>query len=177
VIKITSPSFLGVIKMFSLLFYPDPRLFQKAEPVMCFDDALKQSVHTLFEVMRNAQGIGLSACHMGDMRRYLVLDLPAPDHEHMPLVCINPIIVSASQQRATFTEGSVSMPHMRESVERASHISLSYQDIEGQRHTLEAQGFLSACLQHEIDQLDGIIWIERLSRLKRERLIKKYKKS
>jgi peptide deformylase len=163
--------------MSSLLFYPDPRLSHKAQLIACFDEALKESVANLFEVMRNAQGIGLSACHMGDMRRYLVLNLPPPDHEHMPLVCINPVIIKRSQEMASFVEGSVSMPHMREVVERPSHVTLAYQDINGAHHTLEAHGFLSACLQHEIDQLDGVFWIERLSRLKRERLIKKYKKS
>jgi peptide deformylase len=162
--------------MFELLFYPDSRLSQPAEEVTSFDQTLRESVGTLFRLMREAKGVGLSACHMGDLRRYIVLDLPPPDHTGMPLVCVNPRIIFASDDMHEAREGSVSMPGVSESVRRHSFIRIVYQDLDGASHHREASGFLSACLQHEIDQLDGLFWIFRLSRLKRERLLKKYSK-
>lgn len=157
----------------SILRYPDPLLARQCAPVQQFDEALKLLCNDLLDTMRAAPGVGITAAHIGVDQRVSVIQL-APDqpiHIH-----INPEILSFSEQQQRFTEGSVSMPGMTEDVERPARIQFRFQDLEGNMQTQEAEGFLATCVQHEIDQLDGIFWIKRLSRLKRERLLKKWEK-
>lgn len=131
-------------------------------------------VRDLLDTMSVVRAIGLTPAHFGVRSRVVAirLDVAAP-----PLVLINPTVRRASEDTASHEEGSVCMPGLTETVTRPARISLSYQDLDGAAHEMEADGFLAACVQHEIDQLDGIFWIERLSRLKRERLVKKHEKS
>ncbi len=159
-----------------LVFYPHPILTQRADAVKIFDATLQQAIEDLKSVMKKANALGLSACHIGDMHRFIVIDLPESHNHAMPLICINPVITYASPEMQSQTEGSVSMPNVSETVERPNEIHVTYQDMEGVQHMMKASGFLSACIQHEIDQLDGIFWLQRLSRLKRERVLKKYVK-
>ena len=118
--------------------------------------------------------MGITAAHIDVPLRVVVIELPGGGE---PELYINPIIDEIGGELARFDEGSVSMPGISEQVERKNAIKLSYQDINGERHQLDATGFLAICLQHEIDQLDGIFWLSRLSLIKRERAIKRFQKA
>ncbi|KRE18078.1 peptide deformylase [Bosea sp. Root381] len=152
--------------------FPDPRLRAVAEPVEHFDDALNRLAEDLLETMRAAPGIGITAPHLGVMRRLVVLEL-APGEVS---TYVNPVLLWSSPETQRATEGSVSMPGVTEEIERAARIRLTYRDLDGNERTEEADGFRAVCHLHEIDQLDGIFWIDRLSRLKRDRVIARYNK-
>lgn len=158
----------------TLVKYPDQRLREIAQPVTLFDDALRALTNDLLDTMRAAPGIGITAPHIGILKRIVVLELSA---EHGVKIYINPEIIWTSDDLIRHTEGSVSMPGVVEDIERHARIRIRYQDVLGNEHSEESDGLLAVCHQHEIDQLDGIFWIQRLSRLKRNRLIKRYEKS
>jgi peptide deformylase len=157
----------------SILRYPDARLREVARPVETFDDALRGLATDLLDTMRAAPGVGITAPHIGVPLRLVVIELPdAPQ----PLYFVNPEILESSTETLRHDEGSVSMPGVIEEIERPARIALRYRDLDGTEHEETADDFLAICLQHEVDQLDGIFWIARLSRLKRERVIKRYEK-
>lgn len=156
-----------------IILYPDPRLALPAEPVTVFDDALRELADDLLETMHAAPGIGITAPHIGIALRVVVLDL---DPVEGAGIYVNPEIIWASPEMIMHQEGSVSMPGVNDDVERHARVRISYQDVYGNRHTEDSAGLRAVCHQHEIDQLDGIFWIRRLSRLKRERLIKRFEK-
>ncbi|MDF2117696.1 peptide deformylase [Roseiarcaceae bacterium H3SJ34-1] len=153
--------------------YPDPRLSQPAAAVTAFDDLLRNLADDLLETMHAAPGIGITAPHVGVSLRLVVLEL---DPAEGGRVYANPQIDWASPQMTEHREGSVSMPGMSEDVQRHARVRITYQDLAGNFHIEEADGLRAACHLHEIDQLNGIFWIQRLSRLKRERLIKRFEK-
>jgi peptide deformylase len=156
-----------------IIRYPDPRLRQPCRAVETFDARLAELANDLAATMRAAPGIGITAAHVGLPERLTVIELDGPGSLR---AYVNPVIDWFSPELQRHTEGSVSMPGVTEEVERPARIRLTYQDLSGAPRTEEADGLLSVCLQHEIDQLDGIFWIDRLSRLKRERVVKKYTK-
>jgi peptide deformylase len=153
--------------------YPDPRLALPAQPVTVFDGALRDLARDLLETMHAAPGVGFTAPHIGVSQRLVVLDLD-------PIVgartYVNPEIVWASPEMILHQEGSVSMPGVNDQIERHRRVRISYHDINGKAQTEESEGLRAVCHQHEIDQLNGMFWIQRLSRLKRERLIKRFEK-
>jgi peptide deformylase len=153
--------------------YPDPRLALPAQPVTVFDDALRNLAADLLETMHAAPGIGITAPHIGISLRIVVLDLDATEGAR---TYINPEIIWVSPEMILHREGSVSMPGVNDEVSRHARVRISYQDVHGNRQTEESDGLLAVCHQHEIDQLNGLFWIQRLSRLKRERLIKRFEK-
>jgi peptide deformylase len=153
--------------------YPDPRLALPAQPVTVFDDALRELATDLTETMHAAPGIGITAPHIGISQRIVVLDLDASDGAR---TYVNPEIVWASDETILHREGSVSMPGVNDDISRHARVRISYHDVHGNPQTEESQGLRAVCHQHEIDQLNGLFWIMRLSRLKRERLIKRYEK-
>ena len=153
--------------------YPDPRLALPAQPVTVFDDALRDLAADLLETMHAAPGIGITAPHIGISLRVVVLDLDATEGAR---TYINPEIIWVSPEMILHREGSVSMPGVNDEVSRHARVRISYQDVHGSRQTEESDGLLAVCHQHEIDQLNGLFWIQRLSRLKRERLIKRFEK-
>lgn len=153
--------------------FPDERLRRAAEPVVVFDDALAALATDLLDTLRAAPGIGITAPHVGVAQRVVVLELLAEDG---PRTYVNPEIVWASPEMIRHPEGSVSMPGVVEEVERHARVRVRYQDLSGAEHTEDADGLLAVCHQHELDQLDGMFWIQRLSRLKRDRVIKRYDK-
>ena len=157
-----------------IIRYPDPLLKTVCRPVTAFDDRLRQLVQDLHETMLAAPGVGITAAHIGVLQRVTVIEL---DRRDGPRVYVNPEIAWASPETAEQTEGSISMPGITESVTRPRAVRLRYQDVAGAIKEEEADGFLATCIQHEIDQLDGIFWLQRLSRLKRDRLLKKWEKS
>ena len=155
-----------------ILRFPDLRLRAVAESVERFDGELRQLAADLLETMRAAPGVGITAPHIGVPLRLVVLELTPGDVR----TYANPQILWASPETSRTTEGSVSMPGVTEEVERPAKVRLSWRDLDGAAHEEEAEGFLATCHQHEIDQLDGIFWLQRLSRLKRERVIARYGK-
>lgn len=157
-----------------LLRYPDPALSRACLPVERFDEALRTLAADLLDTMRAAPGVGITAAHIGVLQRIVVLEL---DPKLGPRTFINPEITWFSEETEKHTEGSVCMPGATDEIVRPAAIRLAYQDLDGIRHDEEMRGFTAICMQHEIDQLDGIFWIQRLSRLKRERLVKKWLKA
>lgn len=156
-----------------IVSYPDKRLRAVADPVTLFDSALQELGTDLLDTMRAAPGIGITAPHIGIAMRLVVLELA----EAGPKFYVNPQILWASEEKIHHQEGSVSMPGVVDEVERHARIKIRYQDLDGNEQTEESEGLLAVCHQHEIDQLDGIFWIQRLSRLRRDRLVKRYEKS
>jgi peptide deformylase len=156
-----------------IIRYPDPRLALPAQPVTVFDDALRELARDLRETMHAAPGIGITAPHIGISLRVVVLDLDATDGAR---TYVNPEIIWASPETIQHREGSVSMPGINDDIERHARLRISYQDVHGTLQTEESEGLHAVCHQHEIDQLNGVFWIRRLSRLKRERLIKRFEK-
>ncbi|MEY9237343.1 peptide deformylase [Bradyrhizobium japonicum] len=144
-----------------------------ARPVTAFDDALRELAADLLDTMRAAPGIGITAPHIGVPLRVVVLEL---DAKAGPQTYVNPQIEWASPEMILHLEGSVSMPGVNDEVQRHARVRISYQDVDGNTRTEESEALRAVCHQHEIDQLDGMFWIQRLSRLKRERLVKKYEK-
>jgi peptide deformylase len=156
-----------------IIRYPDPRLALPAQPVTVFDGALRNLVMDLVETMHAAPGIGITAPHIGIPLRVVVLDLDAIDGAR---TYVNPEITFASPEMIMHQEGSVSMPGVNDDVQRHARIRISYRDIHGNIQTEQSEGLRAVCHQHEIDQLDGLFWIRRLSRLKRGRLIRRFEK-
>jgi len=156
-----------------ILRFPDIGLKTVCEPVEIFDQRLRDLADDLLDTMRAAPGVGITAAHIGVFLRVAVIELGRNEGvRHY----VNPEIVSVSDDTIRHVEGSVSMPGMTDEVIRPKAIRVRYRDLTGVVHEEEAEGFLAVCIQHEIDQLDGIFWIQRLSRLKRERLVKRWEK-
>jgi peptide deformylase len=153
--------------------YPDPRLALPAQPVTVFDSALRDLASDLLETLHAAPGIGITAPHVGVASRVVVLDLDPIDGAR---TYVNPEITWTSPEMILHQEGSVSMPGIHDDIQRHSRIRIGYHDVYGNLQTEESEGLRAVCHQHEIDQLNGLFWIQRLSRLKRERLIKRFKK-
>jgi peptide deformylase len=157
-----------------ILRYPHPGLKTVCAPVTDFDDDLKTLAGDLLETMRAAPGVGITAAHIGVFSRVFVLELSKADGVRN---YVNPEIILSSAALVRQTEGSVSMPGATEEVERPASIRLRYQTLSGEMKEEDANGFLAICIQHEIDQLNGIFWLQRLSKLKRDRLIRKWEKA
>ena len=156
-----------------IIRHPDPRLALPAQPVTVFDNALRELARDLLETMHVAPGIGITAPHIGVSLRVVVLDLGGNDGAR---TYVNPEIIWASPEMITHQEGSVSMPGVNDDIRRHARVRISYRDLDGYAQSEESGGLRAVCHQHEIDQLNGMFWIARLSRLKRERLIKRYEK-
>lgn len=155
-----------------ILSFPDPRLRLTAAPVLRFDADLRALADDLLETMRAAPGIGITAPHVGVLSRLVVLELSPGDVR----TYVNPELDQVSRETTRHIEGSVSMPGVTDELERHARIRVRYQDLDGKEQSEEADGLLAICHQHEIDQLNGIFWIDRLSRLKRDRVIARYNK-
>jgi peptide deformylase len=160
---------------------PDPRLRQISQPVEQVDDDLRRLIDDMFETMYAAPGIGLAAIQVGVPKRVLVIDLQEPEEEggepvRKPLVFVNPEIVETSEQEVPYNEGCLSVPEMYAEVDRPDRIRARWLDRDGVAHDEEITGLLAVCLQHEMDHLNGILFIDHLSRLRREMLLKKLAK-
>jgi peptide deformylase len=156
---------------------PDPRLKAKSEPVTVVDDDLRALMDDMMETMHAAPGIGLAAIQVGVAKRIIVMDLSRDDEPPEPRFFVNPQIQSRSGDLVTFEEGCLSVPDMYEEVERPDKISATYLDYDGAEQALNAEGMLATCLQHEMDHLEGILFIDYLSRLKRDIILRKLQKA
>jgi len=160
---------------------PDPVLRQISKPVEVFDDELKTLVEDMFETMYDAPGIGLAAVQVGIPIRLLVIDLQEPEEEggepvRDPKVFINPEILWHSDDEVPYTEGCLSVPEQYAEVMRPEKIRAKWRDVEGNAYEEEIDGLLAVCLQHEMDHLNGVLFIDHLSRLKRDMVLEKLAK-
>jgi len=156
---------------------PDKRLRLKSEPVKRIDSSVRKLVDDLFETMYDAPGIGLAAIQIGVPKRVVTMDLSKKEDDHKPQVFINPEITWKSKDTSKYEEGCLSIPEYYEEVERPAQVKVKYLDLEGKEHELEASGLLATCLQHEIDHTNGVLFIDHISKLKRDRVIKKFAKA
>ena len=161
---------------------PDPILRQISKPVETFDDDLKVLVADMFETMYAAPGIGLAAIQVGVPKRILVIDLQDPEEEggepvRKPMVFINPEIVTSSETCVPYQEGCLSLPDQYAEVDRPDRVRARWLDRDGTQREEELEGLLGICLQHEMDHLEGILFIDHLSRLKRDMILKKLAKA
>jgi len=157
-----------------ILILPDPRLRLVSEPVRAVDGDIRRLVDDMFETMYDAPGIGLAAIQVGVAKQVVTADLGKKDEARQPQVFINPQILTSSQDRSVYEEGCLSIPEIHEDVERPAQVRVRYLDLDGKPHEVEADGLLATCLQHEIDHLNGILFIDHLSKLKRDRILKKF---
>jgi peptide deformylase len=160
-----------------LIILPDPLLRQVSKPIERVDSDLQRLVDDMLETMYDAPGIGLAAIQVGVPRRMLVIDVSREGEEKQPLVFINPEVVKSSDERSLYEEGCLSIPDYYAEVERPATIGVKYLDRDGKEQLIDADGLLATCLQHEIDHLNGVLFIDHISRLKREMVIKKFTKA
>ena len=160
-----------------ILTAPDPRLQAVSTDVVNVDAEIRKLVDDMAESMYEASGIGLAAVQVGVPKRVIVIDLDQKEGKKNPRAFINPKILWASEETAVFEEGCLSVPEIWDDVERPARIKAEYLDRDGVKQTLEADGMLATCLQHEMDHLDGVLFIDHLSRLKRSMAIKKLTKA
>jgi peptide deformylase len=161
------------MSMLNILHFPDPKLRQKAEKVDVVDDDIRTLVDDMFETMYAAPGIGLAAVQVNVLKRVITIDIS--EDKSQPLCFINPEIVQASGKE-DMEEGCLSVPGIYEMVSRADKITVQYLDRDGKSVELEAEGLLAVCIQHEIDHLDGKLFVDYLSEMKRSRIRKKMEK-
>ena len=160
-----------------ILILPDPLLRKVAEPVDAFDDDLQKTVADMFETMYAAPGIGLAGPQIGYMKRVVVIDLADEENpDSGKIAMVNPEIVAMSDETEVSEEGCLSIPELYYEVERPAEVTVKYWTPEGEEVTRDAKGRLAVCMQHEIDHLDGVLYIDYLSRLKRDRVLKKFQK-
>ena len=191
----SSYPYLAPMAIREILEVPDPRLKTVSEPVTAFDDELRTLVDDMFETMYAAPGIGLAAIQVGVPLRVLVIDLQEPDdggqpegchveacdHDHRPVrrdprVFVNPEILDPAEELSTYQEGCLSVPEIYADVDRPATCRVRYQDLDGATHEEALDGLLATCLQHEMDHLEGVLFIDHLSRLKRSMALKKLTK-
>jgi peptide deformylase len=160
-----------------ILILPDKRLRLVSEPVKAIDAELKKLVEDMFETMYDAPGIGLAAIQVGIARRVVTMDLSKKDEDKEQRVFINPEVVWSSEETRLHEEGCLSIPEFYEEVERPAQVRVKYLDLAGKQQEIEASGLLATCLQHEIDHTNGVLFIDHISKLKRDRISKKFTKA
>jgi peptide deformylase len=159
-----------------ILVVPDPILKQVSKPVETVDDDLRALMDDMLETMYAAPGIGLAAIQVGVAKRVIVMDLAREGEPPAPRYFVNPEILWASEETAPYEEGCLSVPEIYDEVERPSQVKLRYLDYNGKVVEEDAEGLYAVCIQHEMDHLEGVLFIDYLSRLKREQAVKKVKK-
>ncbi|HET9717549.1 MAG TPA: peptide deformylase [Pseudolabrys sp.] len=160
-----------------ILILPDKRLRLVSEPVKTVDKQLRSLIDDMFETMYAAPGIGLAAIQVGAPVRVVTMDLAKKDEPKAPQIFINPEVVWASAETATYEEGCLSIPEYYEEVERPKAVKVRFIDLDLKSHEIEAEGLLATCLQHEIDHTNGVLFIDHISKLKRNMVLKKFKKA
>jgi len=160
-----------------IIILPDKRLRQKSEPVKAVDAEVRALVDDMFETMYKAPGVGLAAIQIGVAQRIVTVDTAKKDEPKQPQVFINPEIVWTSEEKNTYEEGCLSIPEYYEEVERPSEVKVRFMDLQGKAQEVAAEGLLATVLQHEIDHINGVLFIDHISKLKRDRVIKKFAKA
>ena len=160
-----------------IIILPDKRLRLVSEPVKTVDAELRALIDDMFETMYEAPGVGLAAIQVGVPKRVITADTAKKDEPKQPQVYINPEVVWSSEQKNTYEEGCLSIPEYYEEVERPAQVKVRFTDLDGKAHEVEADGLLATVLQHEIDHINGVLFIDHISKLKRDRVIKKFAKA
>jgi peptide deformylase len=160
-----------------IITLPDPRLRLVSKPIDKIDDALRRLVDDMFETMYDAPGIGLAAIQVGEPKRVITMDIAKKDEGRDPQVFVNPEVLWSSEELSTYEEGCLSIPEYYEEVERPAQVKVRYLGLDGLNREVDAAGLLATCLQHEIDHLNGVLFIDHLSKLKRSRVIKRFSKA
>jgi peptide deformylase len=160
-----------------LVIIPDSKLRLVSEPVKEITSEIRQLADDMLETMYDAPGVGLAAIQIGVPVRIVTMDVSKSEDERQPLVLINPEIVWASEEKRVYEEGCLSIPEYYEEVERPDRVRFRYMDLQGETVEQDADGLLATCVQHEIDHLNGVLFIDYLSKLKRDRVMTKFKKA
>ncbi len=160
-----------------IIWAPDPILKTRCKPVEVIDDAVRRLVDDMFHTMYAAPGVGLAAPQVGVATRVVVVDVAAKDAKPEPIALINPEIVWRSDETQVYEEGCLSLPELYADVERPARVKVRYLDREGATRQIEGEGLLAVCLQHEIDHIDGVLFVDRISALKRNIILKKMVKA
>src|SRR5580704_11443398 len=160
-----------------IIILPDKRLRTVSKPIARISDEIRTLVADMFETMYEAPGIGLAAIQVGVPSRVVVMDLSKRETEAEPKVFINPEITWSSEEKSPYEEGCLSIPEIHEDVERPARVKVKYLDLDGNPHQEDAEGLFATCIQHEVDHLNGVLFIDHISRLKRDRIIKKFTKA
>jgi peptide deformylase len=160
-----------------IIVLPDKRLRLKSKPVTGINGDVRTLAADMFETMYQAPGIGLAAIQVGVPLRLVVMDLSKKEDERESRVFVNPEIVSSSEEKSIYEEGCLSIPDIHEDVERPARVKVKYLDLDGGAHEEEAEGLFATCIQHEVDHLNGVLFIDHISKLKRDRIIKKFTKA
>ncbi|MBE0693955.1 MAG: peptide deformylase [Aquamicrobium sp.] len=159
-----------------LVILPDPILRQVSAPVERIDDDLRRLADDMLETMYDAPGIGLAAIQIGVPLRMLVIDLAKDDQPKAPQVIINPQVLTHGDGASVYEEGCLSIPEYYAEVERPETVTVAFLDRDGKERTVEADGLMATCLQHEIDHLNGVLFIDHISKLKRDMVVRKFRK-
>ena len=160
-----------------LVILPDSKLRLISEPIKEVTNEIRRLADDMLETMYDAPGVGLAAIQIGMPLRMVTMDVSKSEDEHQPLVLINPEIVWASEEKRVYEEGCLSIPEYYEEVERPDRVRFRYVNLQGETVEQDADGLLATCVQHEIDHLNGVLFIDHLSKLKRDRVITKFKKA
>lgn len=160
-----------------IITLPDNLLRQRSEPVGTVDASVRATLDDMIDTMYDAPGIGLAGVQVGVMQRLVVLDTARKDEAPQPLFLVDPEIVAVSQERMIYEEGCLSIPDYYEDVERPERVRVRFKDRDGAECEMEAEGLLAIAIQHEVDHLNGVLFIDHISRLKRERVVKKFAKA
>jgi peptide deformylase len=160
-----------------IIILPDPLLRQVSKPVASVGPSEKKLFDDMLATMYDAPGIGLAAIQVGVPQRMIVIDLSKEGEERKPLFLANPEIVTVSEAKSDYEEGCLSIPDFYEMVTRPSEVTVRYLDRNNEPQTVEAKGVLATCVQHEIDHLNGVLFIDHISKLKRDRVVKKFTKA
>jgi len=160
-----------------ILIIPDPVLRKKSDKVTSIDKSIKQLMNDMLQIMYDAPGIGLAAIQIGIPKRVVVMDLSKNEEKKNPMFFVNPEITWKSDSKSSYEEGCLSIPNQFAKIERSEKCNVKYLDYDGNEKKIEASGLLSTCIQHEIDHLNGILFIDYLSKLKKDNIIKKVSKN
>jgi peptide deformylase len=162
--------------VYKILTEPDPILRKKSSPLEKVDEELRKLMRDMLETMYKAPGIGLAAIQIGILKRLVVIDISKEDTKKDPLFLVNPKIVHRSKETSIYEEGCLSLPGQFAEIERPSECIVKYLDFDGNQKEVKAEGLLSTCIQHEVDHLNGVLFIDYLSKLKKTMIIKKLSK-
>ncbi len=156
-----------------ILIEPDPILRKKCEPLEKVDDQVRKLMRDMIETMYEAPGIGLAAIQIGILKKIVVIDISKKEDKKEPLFLVNPEIIQQSKHTSVYEEGCLSLPGQFAEIERPAECTIKYIDFHGKEQSLKAEGLLATCIQHEVDHLNGILFIDYLSKLKKDMIIKK----
>ena len=156
-----------------IIIEPDPILRKKCEPLQKVDTDTKKLMDDMLETMYTAPGIGLAAVQIGILKRLVVIDISRDEEKKNPIFLINPEIINQSKQTSVYEEGCLSIPGQFAEIERPAECTLKYINYNGEKKELKADGLLATCIQHEVDHLNGILFIDYLSKLKKDMIIRK----